>query len=210
MYLKVVNINSVDLNEAYFHFTLKSNLPNIEELGLKASIGDASNLVNDKARMCLCKGGKGLLGIKDSFFIEFMELRICDIPLSYRKYFDISDFNSTSKISKDQVYDAFEKRFLDEVYLLVDAVKGEDYLEDEVYGFSTEFDIKGIENHDISIEKLSLITSEIGSSALDIIRYVYDRLLEVIPRESVKDFLGYLDEFLEYLDNKRNLGGMSR
>lgn len=208
--MKTINIKNVDLNKAYFHFTLKNNLPSIEKVGLKAKIGDTSELMKDKSCVYLSKGGKGLLGIKNSFIYEFKKLRICDIPVSYRKYFDIIDYSNTSLISKEQVYIAMSKRFSDEVYLLVNAVLGEDYLENEVFGFGADFDIKGIENHDIDASKLSLLTIDFSINALDIIRYVYTQLIEIVPSEIIKDFLGDLDDFFNYLDNERRLDSVSR
>lgn len=78
-----INIEDLDINNAYFHFTARDNLASIESEGLKAQVGDASNMVNDKPRVCLSKGGKGILGIKNSFIHEFKKLRICDIFINY-------------------------------------------------------------------------------------------------------------------------------
>ena len=55
------------MNNAYFHFTEKGNLKSIAQNGLKAQIGDASKLVDDKSRVCFSQGVKGILGIKNSF-----------------------------------------------------------------------------------------------------------------------------------------------
>lgn len=82
-----VDIQNIDLNDSFFHFTLKDNLNSIEENGLLSQIGDASELVGDKPRVYLSKGAKGILGIKNSFIYKFKGLRICDIPEGYKKYF---------------------------------------------------------------------------------------------------------------------------
>ncbi len=90
-----VNIKDIDLNNSFFHFTTKENIDLIEQEGLKAQIGDASKMkTEEKARVYMSKGGKGILGIKNSFIHEFKKLRICDIPIEYRKYFQIKDFLS--------------------------------------------------------------------------------------------------------------------
>lgn len=202
--MRTVSIEEIDLNNSYFHLTLRENLPNIEKNGLIATCGDASKMVADKSRVCLSQGGKGLLGIKNSFIYEFKKLRICDIPLGYRKYFSISDYASTLILEKEQVYEAMRKRFQDECYLLVNAVLGEDFLKEEIFGLS-EYDIKGIEKHNIDSHKLSLLTSDKGSSGLDIIRYVYNRLQEVLSFDLIKEFLGDLVDFFDYIDYKKEL-----
>lgn len=167
---KSVNISELNLNDTYFHFTPKKNKESVLTEGLKARVGDASKMVGDEAaRVYLSHGGKGVLKIKDTFIHEFKNLRICDIPPEYREYFDIADFTSTSQVNEEDVYSAMEKKLRDEVYLKVDAVKGEDYLEEDIHSlWGMEHDIKGKQNHDINAEKISLITSEKGNSAFDI------------------------------------------
>lgn len=203
-----VSIEDIDLNNSFFHFTARDNLESIEEKGLIAQIGDASRMVNDKPRVCLSKGGKGILGIKNSFIHMFRELRICDIPDEYRKYFSISDFSSTEQVSAELVYDAMEKRFKDEVYLKVDAQEGEDFSLDEVHGIGSAFDIKGKENHDIDSDKLSKVNAPEGDNALDIVQYIYRRLLERNPgkediiRSMNSDLTGMIDYISEREKNQ--------
>ena len=198
--MKSINIEEADLNNGYFHFTERDRLSSIEKQGLKAQIGDASKMVQDKARVCLSKGAKGILGIKNSFIYEFKQLRICDIPEGYRKYFDIEDFSSTEIVHDNKVYKKIEKRFKDEVYLVVDAHEGEDFLTEETYGFGAEFDIKGKENHDIEASKLSKLETKNGDTAFDVINYIYNRLLEKNPgKEDIIKEMNYdLAEMLEY------------
>lgn len=201
--VREVDIKDVDLNNAYFHFTSKDNAQSIEENGLKAQVGDASRMVGDKPRVCLSKGGKGALGAKNSFIHEFKKLKICDIPEGYRKYFDIIDYASTESVRDEDVYIAMERRFKDEVYLQVDAIEGEDFLQEEVYGLNSEYDIKGKENHDIDPEKLSLITTQEGSSAFDIVEQLYNRLLENAEEKGkenvVRETLSDLTSMFEYI-----------
>lgn len=208
--MKQINIEDIDLNNSYFHFTEKCNLESIEKQGLKAQVGDASKMVQDKPRVCLSKGGKGLLGIKNSFIYEFKNLRICDIPEGYRKYFEIKDFTSTEMINAEVVYDALEKRFKDEVYLIVDAKEGEDFLSEEIHGLGSDFDIKGKENHDISANKLSELVTPNGNSAYDVIQYMYNRLLAKNPgkEDLIRSMNSDLSEMMEYLKEK-NRKGMS-
>jgi hypothetical protein len=109
--MKRKNIKDIDMNNAYFHFTEKGNLKSIAQNGLKAQIGDASKLVDDKSRVCFSQGVKGILGIKNSFIWEFEHAKICDIPEGYKKYFDIKDFSSTDLIPKEIVYEALKRKF---------------------------------------------------------------------------------------------------
>lgn len=206
--MKKINIRDLDINNAYFHFTARENLLSIEREGLKAKVGDASKMVNDKPRVCLSKGGKGILGIKNSFIFTFKELRICDIPEGYRKYFDIKDFSSTEKVDKSKVYDALEKRFREEIYLVVDAHEGEDFLSEEIYGLGSAYDIKGKENHDIDASKINIVSTPKGDTALDVIRYIYERLLESNPGEKnlmiIRSMNSDLARMLDYLEERNN------
>lgn len=199
-----VNIEDIDLNNSFFHFTARSNIKSIEENGLEARVGSASKMVNDKPRVCMSKGGQGILGVKNSFIYMFKELRICDIPEEYRKYFAVSDFSDTSKVTEELVYDAMEKRFKDEIYLKVDAKEGEDFDKDEIYGLTSDFDIKGKENHNISKDKLVKIRTSSGDTALDVVRYLYNRLLEKNPESEslIKDMNSDLTGFLDYICEK--------
>ena len=199
--MNTINIENIDLNNTFFHFTAKDNLKSIEEKGLIAQIGDASKMVNDKPRICLSRGGKGILGIKNSFIHMFKNLRICDIPNEYKKYFEINNFSNTSQITPKLLYDAMERRFKDEIYLSVDAKEGEDFLSDEIHGLGSDFDIKGIEGHNISPDKLLLIITPTGNSSLDVIQYIYNRILEKNPGKEklIKNMNNDLAEMLDYL-----------
>lgn len=203
--MQFIHIKDVDLNEAFFHFTDKENLQFIKKEGLKAKCGDASKMVGDKARVCFSQGGKGLMGIKNSLLYELKHLRICDIPKSYRRYFSISSFDSMEIVERHQVYEAMMKKFQDEVYLVVDAILEEDYLEEEIFGLTASFDIKGIENHDIAPSKVALVVSDGCYSALDIMRYVYERMEQVFSEEMLKEMIGEVCDFFYYVDNYKNV-----
>lgn len=202
-----INIENVDLNDSFFHFTLKDNLDSIEQNGLVAQVGDASELVEDKPRVCLSKGAKGILGIKNSFIYKFKGLRICDIPEGYKKYFSISDFSSTELLGTEMIYDAMEKRFKDEIYLKVDAKEGVDFLPEETFGLGSKFDIKGKEKHDISADKLLRLTSPKGDSAMDIVQYLYNRMLENNPgkEDIIRKMNSDLAGMIDYINNKNNV-----
>ena len=199
-----IDIEDLDLNNAYFHFTARENLPSIEREGLKAQVGDASKMVQDKPRVCLSKGGKGILGIKNSFIHEFKKLRICDIPEGYRKYFDIKDFSSTEIVDESVVYDALEKRFRDEIYLVVDAREGEDFLSEEIHGLGSAYDIKGKENHDIGASKIDRVETSRGDTALDVLQYIYNRILEKnLGKENlIKSMNSDLSRMLDFLKER--------
>ena len=168
--MKRKNIKDIDMNNAYFHFTEKGNLKSIAQNGLKAQIGDASKLVDDKSRVCFSQGVKGILGIKNSFIWEFEHAKICDIPEGYKKYFDIKDFSSTDLIPKEIVYEALKRKFENEVYLVVDAKEGEDFLPEEINGLGSNFDIKGKEGHDISPKKISKLVIPNANNAWETIQ----------------------------------------
>lgn len=217
--MNTVNIKDVDLNNSFFHFSKKDNLESIEREGLKAAIGGASKVnEEEEKRVYLSKGGKGIIGIKSAFIRKFKGLRVCDIPEDYRAYFKISDFSSTDQVSENAVYDAMEKKFKDEVYFLVDAVEGEDYtLEDQAPKEFEETlkasdnirDFKGKVDHDIEPFKLSLITTDNGSTSFDIVKYLYNRLIENAKKrgteEVVRSNLCDLDAFFEYVRTRENV-----
>lgn len=205
--IKQINISEIDLNNSFFHFTCKENLENIKRDGLKASIGDASKLKSEKeARVYMAKGGKGLIGIKNSFIHEMKKLRVCDIPAEYRKYFDIEDYSSEEQVKDNQVYNAMEKRFKDEIYFKVDAIEGEDYSITDFYpeeladSFRTTNDyrdVKGKKDHSIRPEKLWLLTTEKGNTAFDVVQYLYNRLLDNAKKVGKEDLVKWANSDLE-------------
>ena len=69
----VIKIQDCDINNDYFHFTNKSNIDGILNKGLIPNIGVASKLVNDRANVSVSKGGKGIMGIINSFIYKFYQ-----------------------------------------------------------------------------------------------------------------------------------------
>ncbi len=204
--MKEVDINDIDLNESYFHFTNRSNLDSIDENGLQATSGGASKMVGDNdSRVYISKGGLGILKIKDTFLHEFKDLKICDIPLEYREYFDIIDFNSQDIVEPEYVYCAMDRKFKDEIYLKVDAREGEDFSREDVSSlWGIEHDIHCRENHDIDVSKLSIVSTENGDRASDIVYEIYDRLLKKNPGKeaTIKDMFPELSEMFEYIKQR--------
>ena len=194
--IKTINIENIDLKNSFFHFTCRNNLSKINNEGLKAQVGDASNMKSEKeSRVYMSKGSKGVIEIKNAFIYEFKKLKICDIPIEYRKYFNIQDYSKKEQVTETDVYDAMEKRFKDEIYFKIDARENEDFsIEEnfelktseekmiEIYReFFTKFpqrDVKGKENHNIEAKKLSLIRTTEGDTAFDVIYYFYNKLLK--------------------------------
>ena len=207
-----VDVSGIDLNNSYFHFTKRDNLGRISREGLKPQIGDASKMnKEEQSRVYLSQGGKGIIGIKNSFIHEFKKLRICDIPEEYRKYFDIKDYSSQEQVDEKKVYDAMEKRFKDEIYFQVSAKEWEDFLiEEQCNGiFNPERDIKGKVNHTIRPEQLTRLSTKKGDTAFDIVSYLYNRLLENAKKvgkedavNSVKEFNADLNSFFEYIKQR--------
>lgn len=105
------------------------------------------------------------------------------------------------------IYDAMENRFKDEVYLKVDAQEGEDFSKDEIHGLGVDFDIKGKENHNISADKLSQISTPTGNNVIDVVQYIYNRLLEKNPAKEkiIKSMNSDLSEMLDYLNEKNKI-----
>ncbi len=108
-----------------------------------------------------------------------------------------------------------EKRFKDEVYLKVNAVNGEDFipedflpkeLTNEINSLNNIRDIKGKANHDIGPDKLSIITTDKGDSTLDVLEYLYNRLMENAKKngkeDSVKCALSDLTGLFNYIKQR--------
>ena len=223
--LEQVDISEIDLNNSYFHFTRRDNLGRISKEGLKPQIGDASKMKNEEqSRVYLSRGGKGIIEIKNSSIHEFKELRICDIPEEYRMYFDIKDYSSQEQVDEKTVYDAMERRFKDEIYFKVSAKEGEDFLIEDQYDsiFEKDFsmeslkemfeqnpkkDIKGKVNHTISPEQLTRLITEKGDTAFDIVKYLYNRLLENAKKIGKEAFVKWansdLNSFFEYIEHQK-------
>lgn len=219
-----IDIEDIDISSSYYHFTSKENLEKIKKEGLKPQIGGASNIVDEKyERVYFSKGGKGVLEIKNSFINTFKDLSVCDIPDEYKKYFNISDFSSEEQINEKVLYDAMEKKFKDEVYFKLDIKEDEDFLikdqyneaflEDftkealrEMFEQNSQRDIKGKINHTIKPEKIEIIKTEKGSTAFDVVRTLYDKLLNIAKEndmeEIIKDNLSDLNNFFEYVKQK--------
>lgn len=171
----VVDIKDCDMNNDYFHFTNKKNIDSILNNGLIPSIGTASQLVNDRPNVSVSKGGKGIMGIINSFIYKFSnELKVCDIPEEFKKYFEeISNFQNNNMIGADIACKAMIRKLKDEVYF---RVRLEDkQIEDAKIGGLTGFDV----NLPMAIDKSNL-DIVVGSdnkilTAYDVAKNVYER-----------------------------------
>jgi len=224
--IKIISLEDIDLKNSFFHFTCRNNLSKINNEGLKAQVGDASNMKSEKEpRVYMSKGSKGVIEIKNAFIYEFKKLRICDIPIEYRKYFNIQDYSKKEQVTEEDVYDAMEKRFKDEIYFKIDARENEDFSIEENFELKTsdekmiefykEFfmnfpqrDVKGKENHNIEAKKLSLIRTTKGDTALDVIYYFYDKLLkdtELGTEDEIRHAMHDLDSFFTYIQQREKV-----
>lgn len=192
-----ININNCDLNNDYFHFSNRVNTYNILNNGLIPSIGAASQLVGDRPNISVSKGGKGIMGIINSFIYVFStRIKISEIPEEYKKYFlEISDFKSNSLISKDIVCKAIIRKLKDEVYFKVDL--DEVQIEKAKTGGLTGYDI----NLPMAIDKskLSIITDDNNNvlSAYDVALHIYEKAKDIdIFRTMHGDFF-YMFEIIE-------------
>ena len=171
----IIDINKCDLTNDYFHFTNKKNIDSILNNGLIPSVGTASKLVGDEPNVSVSQGGKGIMGIIDSFIYKFSEeLSLSQIPDEYKKYFsEITDFNSNNLPSKDNACKAMIRKLKDEVYFKVQLSK-EQLGKAEIGGF-TGFDVKLPMSIDSS--KLDLITDSNNKvlTAYDVALHIYEK-----------------------------------
>lgn len=185
----IVDIKNCDINNDYFHFSNRKNVDSILNNGLRPSIGTASKLVGDASNVSVSKGGKGIIGIINSFIYKFSrELKTSEIPEEYRKYFlEISDFKSSNSISRDVACKAMTRKLKDEVYFRVQLD------EDEI----AKAQIGGLTGYDISLpmgidkSKVDIITdsNETVLSAYDVARFVYERAKNIdVIRNMHEDF----------------------
>lgn len=184
-----INIQDCDINNDYFHFTNKANVNGILNEGLIPKIGVASNLVNDRANVSVSKGGKGIMGIINSFIYKFyQEMKISDIPEEYRKYFnEISDFKLNDFISKEIACKAMIRKLKDEVYFRI--MISNEQLEKAKIGGLTGYDV----NLPMKIDKanIEIITDSNNKvlSAYDVAKYIYEKAKNIdIFRKMHKDF----------------------
>lgn len=201
----IVDIKNCDINNDYFHFSNRKNVDSILNNGLRPSIGTASKLVGDASNVSVSKGGKGIIGIINSFIYKFSrELKTSEIPEEYRKYFlEISDFESSNSISRDVACKAMTRKLKDEVYFRVQLD------EDEI----AKAQIGGLTGYDVSLpmgidkSKVDIITdsNETVLSAYDVARFVYERAKNIdVIRNMHEDFF-YMFEMREQdnsLDSK--------
>lgn len=184
-----VDIKNCDFNNDYFHFTNKANVNSILNNGLIPMQGTASKLVNDKENVSVSKGGKGIMGIINSFIYKFNnELRAVDIPEEYKKYFtEISNFNSNDFISLENCCKAMIRKLKDEVYFRI--MISNEQLEKAKIGGLTGYDV----NLPIKIDKanIEIITDSNNKvlSAYDVAEYIYEKAKDVdIFRKMHHDF----------------------
>ena len=178
----IIHIKDCDINNDYFHFTNKSNVNGILNEGLIPKVGVASRLVGDRENVSVSKGGKGIIGIINSFIYKFyQEMRISDIPEEYKKYFlEIKDFDLTDCISREIAYKAMIRKLKDEVYFRV--VLNKEQLANAKIGGLTGYDV----NLPMKIDKsqIEIITDDNNKvlSAYDVAKYIYERAknIEVI------------------------------
>lgn len=183
-----IDINDCDINNDYFHFTNKSNINSILNTGLRPSVGTASKLVDDRPNVSVSQGGKGIIGIINSFIYKFSGLKVYEIPEEYRKYFqEIIDFKSDMVITKDEACKAMTRKLQDEVYLRVEI--SEEELKQAKIGVLTPYDI----NLPMAIEssKVDIVTDSNNRvlSAYDVAKNIYERAKNIdVIRNKHEDF----------------------
>lgn len=192
-----IDIEKCDINNDYFHFTNKANVNSILNNGLIPAIGVASKLVNDRENVSVSKGGKGIMGIINSFIYKFyQEMRISDIPQEYYKYFiEISNFESNDDISKEIACRAMIRKLKDEVYFRVRLDK--EKLAKAKIGGLTGYDV----NLPIKIDtsSIDIVTDNNNKvlSAYDVAKYVYNKAKDIeVFRNMHNDFF-YMFEIKE-------------
>lgn len=189
-----MNIKDCDLNNDFFHFTNKKNINSILNNGLIPKIGAASQLVNDRENVSVSKGGKGIMGIINSFIYKFSnELRISEIPDEYKKYFsEIFSFESNDMIGKELACKAVSRKLKEEVYFRVNLRK--EQLDNAKIGGLTGYDVNlpmKVDNKDVEI-----ITDDNNKvlSAYDVAQYIYERTKD---KAVFRDMHGYFFDMFE-------------
>lgn len=171
----IVDINECDMNNDYFHFTNKKNIDSILNNGLVPQVGTASKLVDDRPNVSISKGGKGIMGIINSFIYKFeTEMKISEIPEEYREYFtEITDFNQDGIISKDIACNAMKRKLSDEVYFRVKPT--EEQINKARIGGFTGYDINLQDT--IETNQIDIVTNSEKKvlSALDVTRFIYEK-----------------------------------
>ena len=187
--IMTVDIKNCDFNNDYFHFTNKANVNSILNNGLIPMLGTASKLVNDRENVSISKGGKGIMGIINSFIYKFNnELRAVDIPEEYKKYFtEISNFNSNDFISLENCCKAMIRKLKDEVYFRI--MISNEQLKKAKIGGLTGYDV----NLPMKIDKtnIEIITDSNNKvlSAYDVAEYIYKKAKDIdIFRKMHHDF----------------------
>ena len=196
----VVDIKKCDLNNDYFHFTNRRNIESIVNNGLKPSVGTASKLVDDKPNVSVSKGGKGIMGIINSFIYKFTnELKTSEIPEEYRKYFlEVHNFESDSSISREYVCNAMTRKLKDEIYFRVKL--NEEQIKNAKIGGLTGYDINLPEEIDKSDLEIIVDSNNKVLSAYDVAMYVYEKAKNIdVFRNMHQDFF-YMFE----MNNRKN------
>ena len=187
-----IDINSVDLNEDYFHFTNIKNVEGILKEGLKPMVGAASEMINDRPNVSISKGAKGIMGTVNSFIFMIANRSIANIPEDFRRYFpEIDDFSSKELVGKELACRAMERKLKEEVYFKIN-VKEEELTEARIGGF-TGFDINL--PHGIDKSKLELVTQNDNvMSAYDVCSFIYEKTKNIeVFREVNNDFFYMMD-----------------
>jgi len=191
-----IDIKDCDINNDYFHFTNKANVNSILNNGLIPSVGTASELVGDRPNVSVSRGGKGIMGIINSFIFKFSGLKASEIPEEYKKYFqEITDFEADTLISKDDACKAMARKLKDEVYFRVELSEVE--LKQAKVGALTQYDI----NLPMAIDssKLDILTDFNNKvlTAYDVAMNVYERAKNIdVIRDRHGDFF-YMFEMNE-------------
>jgi len=191
-----IDIKDCDINNDYFHFTNKANVNSILNNGLIPSVGTASELVGDRPNVSVSRGGKGIMGIINSFIFKFSGLKASEIPEEYKKYFqEITDFEADTLISKDDACKAMARKLKDEVYFRVELSEVE--LKQAKVGALTQYDI----NLPMAIDssKLDILTDSNNKvlTAYDVAMNVYERAKNIdVIRDRHGDFF-YMFEMNE-------------
>ena len=183
-----VDINNCDINNDYFHFTNKANVNSILNTGLIPSVGTASKLVGDRPNVSVSKGGKGIMGIINSFVFKFTGFKVSEIPEEYKKYFlELSTLEEDTLVSKENACKAIARKLKDEVYFRVEL--NEEELKQAKIGGLTGYDI----NLPMAIDKskINIITDANNKvlSAYDVAKNVYERAKNIdVFRNMHEDF----------------------
>ncbi len=78
--ITIKNIEDIDIQFSFFHYTNKDNIESIDEKGLISKIGDSATGIELTEKIFFAVGSKGVFSILDSWIRWLIAKRLTDLP----------------------------------------------------------------------------------------------------------------------------------